>query len=227
MNSVFTNCPWLPPAHPFPSCEEWQCSFVQQPANTYSNIMFFIIGFTLIYLFFKTQKKSDLYFGLSTLFIGVSSAIAHATALPFWGYLDFLSIFSAFCLHLVFNSIYLNPKYRTHFNRLFIMLFLTSSIFLYFFKLMRVPLFTLFIIAILYTEYLIAKINKSSVITESFKKALLFFGLSLFFLILDVIKWKCNPENHYFQFHMLWHVFNAFSLFFIADHIKKYRTRIN
>lgn len=224
MNDIITNCPWDGyPAATFPTCETRICAWIQQPGNSLSNIGFFLIGFYLIYLFYKKKSPSGFNFGICTLYIGLASFAAHSARIPFFGFLDFAAIFSAFCMHATYSLTYKHPlKFKNHFKIFLVMYFATASI-LYIFQSIKEILFAVFVLALIYSEHRILKSEGRSLLSSSFKKVMLTFFVSAFFLVLDMNKVWCMPDNHFFQFHMIWHVMCAISLYFLAKHIDTHR----
>ena len=88
----------------------------------------------------------------------------------------------------------------------------------------------------IYLEY--ASYKKGSGLVRWLVFSLVFFVLALTSQILDVNRVFCDPQNHYFQMHMFWHLFNAvaigFYLFYCFSHCfrqvvdsRKEKTAIN
>lgn len=75
-------------------CEETLCSWVSEPANTYSNIGYLIVGLILVYLGIKHRHNSNMrQYGPIIFFMGAMSFFYHQS--NFYGsqILDFVGMF--------------------------------------------------------------------------------------------------------------------------------------
>lgn len=199
------------------------CAWVKQPANAYSNILFFIIGAYLIYLYCHRKSFHGLGLGLCILFIGSASFIAHSSGTKLFGFFDFAAIFTAFSYYAATNSLALWPnRFKSRFKA-FSTYLITSVSLLLIFNFLREILFASLVIGLLFSEYKILKFQGKPFLIYSNKKVLFTFLLGIFFLALDAKKIICNPTNHFFQMHALWHVCDALSLFFLARHLDQHR----
>jgi hypothetical protein len=223
MNETALNCPWtnLAPGS-FPLCEEALCAWVKQPANAYSNVLFFIVGFYLIYLHVTRKSKHGLFLGLCILFIGSASFAAHSSGTRLFGFFDFAAIFTAFSYYAAVNAKALGRIKKVPAGFLgFLVLSVTP---LYFFTFLREIIFAVFVIGLLFSEFVILKTQGKSFLIPSNKKVLLTFGFGIIFLALDAKKIICDPQNHYFQMHALWHICDAVSLYFLTRHLDQHRS---
>ena len=224
MNETSLECPW---AHyqqgHFPICEEKVCGWIRQPANTYSNVAFFILGLYLIYLYYKKRSQHGLGLGLITVLIGAASFIAHASAIKFFGFFDFAAIYAMFAYFAAKNLIY--TKYTKQQNTLivFFWFFIPTILILFYFGEMRELIFACSVIGLLKWEAQILKKQNKDFLVSSMKKLLVTFTLAATCLALDASKLICEPNNHYFQFHACWHILNAISLYFLARHMDEHR----
>jgi hypothetical protein len=80
--------------------------------------------------------------------------------------------------------------------------------------------------AILYTEYLYYKRNKSNT-SIKYNKIIIgagFVGLAQISSQLDLnkVSWFCDPQNHFFQGHALWHVLGAIGLTIAYKHYEQF-----
>lgn len=227
MNDLITpTCPhFTGSVASFPTCEKLVCAWVQQPGNTYSNIGFYLVGFYLIYLFFKKRSSSGLVFGISALFIGVGSTLAHSMRTPFFGFLDFAAIFSIFTIYAIYNFSYSIPHRLKNKLASFLIIYPILFSALYIFNTGKVKeiAFGVFVIALLVSEYRILRAENKIFLDGYMKKLLIMFGIGVFFVTLDMNKIGCNPDNHYFQFHMLWHLSMATCIYLLCKHIDQHR----
>ncbi len=227
-NDIINQCPWSSfEKGSFPLCESRLCEWISQPSNTYSNIAFLVVGLILLYLFFSKKSLNGLSFGLCTLYIGLSSFLAHASGARLFGFFDFAAIFSVFTLALTKNASYSGLIKKQQENIIFIAAYTGVSCILYFFRFLQEIMFATFIISIVTWEIKILKRNAQTKISSSFKKALSVFGVGLIALALDATKTLCQPDNHIFQMHAVWHICNAIALYFIAMHYDQNRKPLN
>lgn len=225
MNDVVLNCPWSDFTRGnFPLCEEALCAWVKQPANAYSNFLFLGVSFYLIYLYFKGKSFHGLGLGLCILFIGCASFIAHSSGTKLFGFFDFAAIFTAFSYYAATNTLALAPdKFRNRF-KIFCGYLLISIGFLLTFNFLREILFGGFVVGLIFSEHKILKSQGKSFFISSNKKVIFTFLVGTLFLVLDAKKIICDPTNHFFQMHALWHICDALSLFFLARHLDQHRS---
>jgi hypothetical protein len=82
-------CPWTGFAQTTSSfCEEAVCGVVREPANTWSNVGFFVVGFAMLRLDTGNVPRLVRRFGYVCIFLGVGSALFHATRTYLGGLLD-------------------------------------------------------------------------------------------------------------------------------------------
>jgi hypothetical protein len=219
-----TVCPWMQhPRGSFPLCEEALCQWIRQPANTYSNIGFFIFAFLLIYLYVKKQSVNGLGFGICSIFIGCASFLAHSSGTKIFGFFDFAAIFTAFSLYAAKNTIYTNTLKTKNVFAVFALFFVPAALLLYNFIVLREVIFATFVIGLLVWESRILNAQGKPFLTSSNKKLLGVFLFGAVCLALDSSKIICNPQNHFFQMHSLWHICCATSIYFLARHLDQHR----
>lgn len=219
-----TNCPWMQyPRGNFPLCEEALCEWIRQPANAYSNIAFFIFAAYLIYLYLKKQSLNGLGFGICSIFIGAASFLAHSSGTRLFGLFDFAAIFTAFSLYAANNMIYTNAIKIKNVFVVFALFFAPAALLLYNFTALRELIFATFVIGLLIWESRILKAQCKPFLVTSNKKMLGVFLIGAICLALDASKLICDPHNHFFQMHSLWHICCATSIFYLARHLDQHR----
>ncbi|MAZ48155.1 MAG: hypothetical protein CME65_06310 [Halobacteriovoraceae bacterium] len=213
------SCPWYPYAQEFGApnikwCEESLCSWVSEPANTWSNLAFIIIACLLEYLSRNKERDFDSEFFMKLLFItGFASGIYHASNNYLTQLLDFLAMYT-----IIFWAIGINLKKlgklhdgsKFYFFGGFTTLFLVVTHLAY---LKQVPIQFLIVVAALiffYSEWQVKKIAN-----RDYKFLILGSGLIILgeiFSLLDLNRVICEPTNHFFQGHAIWHVLSACGL---------------
>ena len=222
MNDNMTICPWsnFTPGY-FPICEEALCAWIKQPANVYSNLLFLVVGLYLFLLFIQKKSSHGLILGMCILLIGTASALAHSSSTKLFGFFDFAAIFSVFSYYAAINTKYFYKNIKLVQTAL--IYFFISVIILYFYNSLREIIFALFIIGLLFSEYKILNLQKKSFFIASYKKVIILFFIGVIALTLDAKKIICDPKNHYLQLHALWHICNAFSLYYLTRHLDQHR----
>ncbi len=211
-------CPWSYfKSASFPVCEVGICSWIREPANTFSNISFFIVSGFLIRRFLNDKNRVDFGVGFCSLLIAFSSSLAHASATEFFGFFDFAAIFSILSLVLAYNISDHFKKIQFSILKIFLAAFGLSVAFIFFFYEFSVSLLLLIGAGLLVWE--IRNIGENVNTKNLYRIGGLFLigGVSLIF---DSTKTYCNAENHFFQLHMIWHFCMALSLYFLAEHLK-------
>jgi hypothetical protein len=198
------------------TCEESLCSWIRQPLNTYSNIGLFVVAIYLFHIWRAGGRKSDFDFGLLTLFIGGSSAIAHASQIRFFGFFDYASQFVLFAYLIVFSLHRYRPLKKASRWSL-----ATLIVFLSILPQIINKKSGLYVFGIIATIFLILEwINlkrASEILCRALYKSLLFFAMAFTCFVLDSTRLVCFPNNHFFQLHAFWHIFVAVSVFYIAQ----------
>lgn len=236
MNSPYSNevremtvqpgCPWYDAQQSFGApnvnwCEPTVCSIINEPANTWSNLAYIIVGLILL----RVIKDSTLHrFGPTLIVIGFLSGIYHATNNYLTQYFDFISMFFMMSFLLAFNM-----------NRLFRNLCSNFFATFWFFAFLNSTIFMIFDIVDLPVQKIMLMNTVPIVLLDLFAgwqegrlKQYRFFFLSLFFLIaaqafaiMDIKRIYCEPENHFLHGHVLWHLFSAVGLLFIGVHMQR------
>ena len=79
------SCPWngFEPAT-ISFCEQRLCSWVVEPANTWSNIGFVLVGLLILLREFRCQRPDLMMIGITAVAVGINSSLFHATGTR-WG----------------------------------------------------------------------------------------------------------------------------------------------
>lgn len=182
-----------------------------QPANTFSNLAFILVGVWCIFLLRKTKFKDLYLFPLSFIIIGLSSGFYHATATFVGQFFDFFSIY-------ILGSVLLYFAIK-HFIKSKFWLIVGLSIFtillgfiLWFLPFLRIIIAIIELFALI---YLGRKNWSKHVNTKPFKTALLVFVGSFIVWNLDLFYiWNIDTVEHFINGHALWHILNSISLYF-------------
>ncbi len=212
-------------------CEAESPGFIKEFSNTWSNVGFMIVAIIVSYqLAFKTTDKEN-YFSKTTFYpilfcvavalLGPGSMALHATSSDIGGQLDVLSMFllSSFMFSYVIQRLFkLN---QNKFILLYILCMILSILSIYFrevrlgFLNMGVVdlTFGLFAVGSGTIEFFYMWFHKIS-----WKKGLAYMGFFILAFIIWQIDFKyCNPTQG-FQFHAMWHLLDAVSVYFLFQY---------
>lgn len=208
------SCPWYDITEKMGApnikwCEETLCSWVSEPANTYSNIGYLIVGLILVYLGIKNRHNSNMrQYGPIIFFMGAMSFYYHQS--NFYGsqILDFVGMFFfvgwAIAMNLVRleklkykNMIWFNLGLGTVYTLAMHAMYVTDI------KFQGIVLISGF--AILTTEVMARK--KAVVHYKWFASTIVILIVAFGFSISDGKRIWCDPTQHgwFSQGHAVWH----------------------
>ena len=203
-------------------CEETLCQWVSEPANTWSNLGYIIVGVFIIYLANKHKHNSNLkQFGPIVIFMGAMSLFYHQS--NFYGsqILDFVGMFFFVGWAIGQNLIRLGKLKFAQlkwFNLSLASVYLVAMHAMYIseIKFQVIVLISGFII--LATELMARKIApiKYGWFVTTIATLIVAFGFS----ISDGSRFWCNPTHHgwFSQGHAVWHWVAALGMFTIYKH---------
>ena len=215
-------CPWsnLEPATSR-FCEDALCGIVREPANTWSNIGFVVAGFMIAWHGRgEGQPRLIRRFGLVCIFLGVGSAIFHATGTWVGGMLDSAGMQAAAAFMLAANLRRLLPAVdprdaERNDARAFWLLAAGGVAAMSLFEELSRVLFAL--------EMALAGVLELIVVRRAhLQRAHRWLALSwatflpaYAFWWLDLHRIACNASGHVMNGHAAWHLLMAASLFFV------------
>lgn len=210
-------CPWsgfTPPNVNW--CEEELCSWVVNPADTWSNAAYVLAGLWM-WQAARGRARSDLaLFGPAAVVVGVFSGIYHASYTYALQLFDFAGMYLFCCLVIALNAVrlgWITRARRLRFYLAGVVLFTaaTPAVFE-----TGVPIQGLVLLLILFAvgqEWALSRRAAAARVRYgAFFVALLLLGAGAAFSALDVSRTWCDPANHWLQGHALWHVLSASAL---------------
>lgn len=221
--SDFSNL-WLPNIK---WCEAQVCSIVVEPANTWSNLAYLLLGLWLVLRAAARERRGQAgriarTFGLAEIVVGVFSFTFHMSYSGILQILDFAAMFVFVGLTLSLNLVrlgWLRPPLR---RRAYVLgvVAMTALVFGLRFTPFPIQLVTpVLILATALTELLLWWRSRSTPIRTAYR----WFLVSLVLLLvaatlsaLDAARIFCDPHDHLVQGHALWHVLSAISLGVLA-----------
>jgi hypothetical protein len=203
-------------------CEETLCQWVSEPANTWSNLGYMIVGVYVFYLAIKNKESFDLkQYGPIIFFMGAMSLFYHLS--NFYGsqILDFVGMFFFVGWVTGMNLIRLGKMKSSQlipFN-LVLGLSLTGLMHIMYLKGMKFQgIILLFAFVITFTEILAQRMKRTPIgwFLATLGSIIVAFGFS----ISDGTRFWCDPSQHgwFSQGHAMWHWTAAISMFTIYMH---------
>lgn len=208
-------------------CEETICSIISEPANSWSNFAIMIVGLIIFWKFGKRASllKTTEFYGLNMVVVGFFSFIYHLSNNFLTQYFDFLGMYSFFGLMLIAHLEFLGKIKPEKILSVFLLSFVPFSIVFFILRGVGLPVqisIGVVIIACLITLFM--SLSKGRANYRYLIASLGLFCLAVTSQLLDINRFACNPKNHWFQFHAMWHLFNALGmggLFFFYTSLKR------
>ena len=211
-------CPWSGfTISPTAFCEETLCAWIRQPASTWSNLAFILVGVLILR---KTRSGPSAHFsglGWVAIVTGIGSFFYHASETWIGAIADYLGMYLGSTYMLTMNvHRYFNwtPGLRSLIYWSALVLLLSSMIF--------APTLSRFVygsaaaISCIGLEGAIFLRNRGTPRQANYRWLFIVWVLFVFAYgvwMLDESRIVCDPQNHYFNGHALWHVLNALSLY--------------
>jgi len=195
-------CPWenwKPTGVYF--CEEMLCGWIRQPANSFSNLFFV---FAAIYLWNRSRRLSWI-----ALVIAAGSFFLHAS-MTFAG--EVADLGGMFLLAAQFLSWTLERFLRRPISRSFFWLAgLSPMALMLAFGSIGILIFQIEVASLVLMEFALWRRGDTARYAYA-RTGLFIFTLAYGLWWLDVLQGWCNPQNHWFSGHVLWHALTALAL---------------
>jgi len=212
-------CPWsgwTPPNVNW--CEEELCSWVVNPADTWSNLAFIVLG-VVMWLQARQHPTGVLrLFGPISVTVGAFSFAYHASYTYFLQFFDFAGMF-LFCFTVITaNALRLGWVRLQHMWPVLLTGVAVFSAGVPILGLTTVPiqsLVALLITVIIGQEVAVARREPDGAPPRRklFYLALGFLAVAAAFSLADVTRTWCDPRDHILQGHAIWHLLSALALY--------------
>lgn len=229
------SCPYDPLLHAFgpPNikwCEERLCSIVQEPANTWSNLPYIIVG-----LWILSQARGRRPFrvlGAAAIVMGALSLVYHASNTYATQVLDFVGMFVYLSLLLVWNLRRLGivSGQTRSVSAYFLLVYANMALLLIFPLALGLPIQSIIMVGTIGTFALEALLAPRTIRAlgagpyRQYGLAVLFLASAAMASYLDLSRRWCDPSNHWAQGHALWHLLTAASIIFVFRFYEKVGT---
>ncbi len=186
------------------------CGWLQQPANTWSNIGYLIAALLILRSRQKVHEKSFFLWTTFGLFLG--SSFFHMSGTNVGKLLDVgvMLVLSMGICSLAIERYFRweRKKTLTFFG---VGLFL-SLLFLAIFDVANIP-FSFQIIVGAVLEFQMIREKRGKLDGNILSLAIFIEFIAGIFLLLDITRTWCNPENHFINGHAVWHLVSAAAIY--------------
>jgi len=231
VNPHLHSCPWYPYAQLFGSpnvkwCEETLCHWISEPANTYSNIAYLIAAIYIFWRGYRSGQKELIYLAPAMFLMGAFSFIYHMSNNYLSQVFDFIGMYLFVYWLIILNLRRLKWVSRENQVPFMIAMCVVSTIILHILYMVHIKFQIIILfaaIAIVGTEYLLYKKDRLKENRyRAFIGGLVFIILAQAASLMDGLRIYCDPQNHWFQGHALWHVLAAIGLSIVVHHWEQF-----
>ncbi len=227
--TIEVGCPWYEAQQSFGApnvnwCEETTCAYINEPANTWSNLGFILVGVFVIAKLNQLKENVVKHFAWAVIVMGALSFVYHATNNYLTQFFDFFGMYlmTSFVIAFGLQRVLGNDPRRLY------------SLF-WFIVALNTGLFIVFDIADIAVQHTVAINVVFMLVFElwaGFKsktlRHYLYFGLALGVMgaaqtvsQLDLKRVWCEPDNTLMHGHAIWHMLSALGMLLISIHLYK------
>lgn len=190
-------------------CEERLSGWVAEPANAFTSLTKTVAGIAVLASCWKRGFDSLALVGLVACYMGFGGFSLHATG-TFWG--EVLDVTGMFLLSGLFLAFNLRRLFRWSDGRQAAFYALLTAVSLSLLLTIRpsgIPLFTLHLLGWAALEWKLYKTQGEQVDYRYLRWLVGTFLVAFGVWILDVLCILCDPQNHIFQGHAVWHILTS------------------
>jgi len=226
MDAMAPGCPWwdMQLAWGKPNvdwCEATLCSWVNEPANAWSNLAYVAVALWCVWQWRATGNRSLARFAATTLFVGVASFAFHATNNFATQLLDFVGMYVLIFLLLAENLYRVGWLRKEQVGPVHLGLTVGCTLLVPVLRQVGFPYqFVVLgaVLAVVGTKVHLFRHRESREGYRDFWVAVGLMAAAAACAVLDVSRVWCEPGNHWLQGHAVWHVLSALALLFTARH---------
>ena len=207
-------------------CEETLCGVIAEPANTWSNLAYLFVAGWLWWFTRKDESRTLRFWAPVAFWVGLTSFAYHATVSFLTQVFDFWGMYFFFGLVLLLNLLRMGKLAP---QKLFSTLYLcigSLTVFTVIIAKLHLPvqgIVAALIVLTLVTEVLASRAAKGPVAHRFLGLALIFIMVAVGFSGSDASGLRCDPKDHVFQGHAIWHVFGSISMAFAHLHYRQFK----
>jgi hypothetical protein len=207
-------------------CEETLCSVIAEPANTWSNLAYIFVAAGLWFYTRKDESRTLRFFAPVAFWVGATSFVYHATVSFLTQVFDFWGMYFFFGLVLLLNLLRMGKLAA---NKLFSTLYLSITgltILTVVIAKLNLPvqgIVATLLVMTLVTETLASKGSAGPVGHKYLALSLGFIAIAFAFSASDATGARCDPKDHFFPGHAIWHVLGSVSMAFAHLHYRQFK----
>jgi hypothetical protein len=207
-------------------CEETLCSVIAEPANTWSNLAYLIVAAWLWWFTRKDESRTLRFWAPVAFWVGITSFVYHATVSFLTQVFDFWGMYFFFGLVLLLNLLRMG---KLGADKVFKTLYLSIgglTVFTVIVAKLHLPvqgIVAVMLVLILLTEFLASRASKTPVAYRFLALSLIAVAVAFAFSASDATGARCDPKDHVFQGHAIWHVFGSISMAFAHLHYRQFK----
>jgi hypothetical protein len=202
-------------------CEERLCAWVAEPANTWSNVGFFLVGPLIVWRARRERRPLAGLLGPIALLTGLASVLFHATATLLAQLLDLSAMYLETGLFITSGLARWRPWTAPRLASLYLALVASSIAIAILVPTAGIAVFAAHAAAFAALE-LRAFLRDRADSYRPLAVACALFLLSLLVWWLDQSGVVCDPKNHLFGLHAAWHLLGALSFWFWYQHLAQF-----
>ncbi len=227
-----TSCPWDgvrslggPPNVKW--CEETLCAWAAEPANTWSNLAYFVVALILWRMARREPGQTLQFFAPAVFLVGLGSIVYHASVAFVTQVGDFAGMYVFFMLLVVLNGVRLGVvSAPSTFAWLWSLVALFTVLTVVVAKATAFPvqgIIGILILVVLLTEALASRREGGTTAHGQLFAGLALMAIAGVFSGADVSRTWCDPTGHFWQGHAIWHVFSALGMIPTYLHYRQFR----
>jgi hypothetical protein len=208
-------------------CEETLCGVIAEPANTWSNLAYLVVAAWLWWFTRKDESRTLRFWAPVAFFVGTTSFAYHATVAFVTQVFDFWGMYFFFGLILLLNVVRMGKLAPEKLFRTLYLAIGALTLFTVVVAKMHLPvqgIVVVLIVATLTTEVLASRASKDPVSHRFLGVTLVFITVAMAFSASDASGLRCDPKDHVFQGHAIWHVFGSISMAFAHLHYRQFKS---
>jgi hypothetical protein len=215
-------CPWegfSPGTVKF--CEDRLCGWIAEPANAWSNLAFFAMGFYLLRRAHVDRRPALQLIGVTSILVGTGSFLFHMSGTFLGEFIDLSAMFFIGALMVTMEARRFVPLTPRQLVGIFAGLSVLSMAILAVFHRIGITLFGIQV-ALIYASNIFFRLRGHRVEHRHAWWLGGTFAFALGIWTLDLTGAVCAPQNHVFNGHSLWHVLTAACLYFFYRHQEQF-----
>lgn len=225
-------CPWVPLREwgGLPNvkwCEETLCAWAAEPANTWSNLAYVLVGLVLFLVSRREPSRTLRFFAPAAVIVGSASLVYHASVAFVTQVLDFWGMYFYFLLLVGLNLVRMGKlPGRRFFPVLWPSIFGFTLLTVVVAKLgLPVQGIVLALVALTLATEVLASRALPVPTHRWFFLTLAIITVATACSVADASRLFCTPTNHVIQGHAAWHALGSGALLSSYFHYRQFRDR--